>query len=103
MKERKDKSLLPSIVERLVGDYDVPPELLCGGCFIEMRGRHSITVRGCRRVIKYSTENIVLKMKSETIEITGRRLRCLTYLSGAVTIEGKINSFGFSGDRESEA
>jgi len=92
----KENGSVKSFVEKLVGDYDVPPELLCGGCFAEIRGRHSITVRGCRRVIKYSPENVILKMKREIVAISGKRLRCLTYFSGAVTVEGIIDSFSFS-------
>jgi sporulation protein YqfC len=88
------------IIERIVGDYDVPPELLCGGCFAEIRGRHQITVRGCRRVVRYSPEAVVLKMKRDTVVIAGKRLRCLTYFSGAVTVEGIIDSFSFSRDCE---
>ena len=84
-----------NLVARLVGDYDVPPELLNGGCFVEIRGRNSIIVRGCRKVVKYSTENIVLKLKRDLIEITGKKLICLTYLSGALSVEGIIDSLSF--------
>ena len=83
------------MVEALVGSCDVPPELLHGGCFIEIRGRNSITVRGCRKIVRYSTETIVLRMKSELVEIRGKRLTCLTYLSGAVAVEGLIDSVCF--------
>ena len=86
-----------SLVERLVGGYDVPPEILCGGCYAEIRGRNHVTVRGCRRVVKYSPETVVLKMKRESIVIVGKRLRCLTYFSGAVTVEGIIDTFSFLG------
>ena len=89
-----------SLVEKLVGGYDVPPEILCGGCFAEIRGRNHVTVRGCRRVVKYSPEAVVLKMKRESIVIVGKRLRCLTYFSGAVTVEGIIDTFSFLGADE---
>ena len=89
-----------SLVEKLVGGYDVPPEILCGGCFAEIRGRNQVTVRGCRRVVKYSPEAVVLKMKRESIVIVGKRLRCLTYFSGAVTVEGIIDTFSFLGTDE---
>ena len=88
--DRRDK-----LVARLVGDYDVPPELMHGGCFIEIRGRNSVVVRGCRKIIKYSTENIVLKMKRDLVEIAGKKLTCLTYFSGAVSVEGIIDSLSF--------
>ena len=89
-----------SLVEKLVGGYDVPPEILCGGCFAEIRGRNHVTVRGCRRVVKYSPEAVVLKMIRESIVIVGKRLRCLTYFSGAVTVEGIIDTFSFLGADE---
>ena len=84
-----------TIIEKLVGDHDIPPELLCGGCFIEIRGRNHVTVRGCRRIIKYTTERIVLRMHKDSLEITGKRLTCITYLAGAVSVEGIVDSVGF--------
>ena len=88
----------------LANDYDIPPELLHGGCFIEMRGRNNVVVRGCRRIIKYSTERVVLKMCRYSLIVTGKRLACLTYFSGAVSVEGIIDSISFcSGEvRENE-
>ena len=91
------------IIERLVGGCDIPPELLSGGCFVELRGRNSITVRGCKRIVKYSTEVIVLKMKSDCMEITGKRLVCLTYTSGGVLIEGIVDGIRFVRSGASEA
>lgn len=82
-------------IERLAGDYDIPPELLHGGCFVEIRGRNSVTVRGCRRIIKYCTEKVILKMCRDILEVTGKRLTCLTYFSGAVVIEGLIEGLNF--------
>lgn len=89
-REKREK-----FIERLVGGYDVPPELLCGGCHVEIRGRNRVTVRGCKKIVRYSTENIILKMKCDFLEIHGKRLCCLTYLSGAVVVEGLIDSIGF--------
>ena len=88
----------------LANDYDIPPELLHGGCFIEMRGRNNVVVRGCRRIIKYSTERVVLKMCRYSLTVTGKRLACLTYFSGAVSVEGIIDTLSFcSGEvRENE-
>lgn len=84
-----------TVAERLVGDHDIPPELLCGGCFIEIRGRNGVTVRGCRRIIRYTPESVILKMRKETLEVKGKRLTCITYLAGAVAVEGIVDSVGF--------
>ena len=97
--KKNNRNGAPSKRERLTAilanDCDIPPELLCGGCFIEIRGRNGVVVRGCRRILKYSTERILLKMRREVVEVTGKRLTCLTYFSGAVSIEGIIDSLCF--------
>ena len=100
MKRKRVNTSKESLVERLVGEYDVPPELMCGGCFAEIRGRHHVTVRGCKRVVKYSPEAVMLKMRRDTIVIEGKRLRCLTYFSGAVSVEGIIDSICFVKEQE---
>ena len=91
------------IIERLVGGCDLPPELLHGGCYVEMRGRNRVTVRGCKKIVRYSTEDIILKMKCDFLEIHGKRLCCLTYFSGAVVIEGIVDSIAFIKTFDGEA
>ena len=90
-----DKSKKRPLIERLTVEEDLPAELLSGGCFIEIRGRHSVLVRGCRRILTYSESRVALKMKKEVVEIEGKRLTCLSYLAGAVSVEGFIDSVGF--------
>ena len=84
-----------SFAEILTGEYDVPAEMLSGGCFVEIRGRHRVSVRGCRRVVLYSPVKVVLKMKKEMLQICGKRLSCSTYFAGAMAIEGIIDSVSF--------
>ena len=84
--------------ERLACDLDSPPELLSGGCFIEIRGRNSVTVYGCRRILRYTEIQILLKMKKNIVTVTGQRLTCLSYLAGAVTVEGWIDGVHFSSE-----
>ena len=81
--------------EILTGEYDVPAEMLSGGCFVEIRGRHRVSVRGCRRVILYSPAKVILKMKKEMLQICGKRLSCATYFAGAMAVEGIIDSVSF--------
>ncbi len=92
-----------SLAEWLIKDHDIPPELLSGGCFMELRGRHSVIVRGCRRVVRYSTESVMLRIYKNIVEIRGKRLTCMTYLAGTVTVEGLIDSVSFvRGDAPNE-
>ena len=82
--------------EWLAVERDIPPELLSGGCFIEIRGRNSVVVRGCRRILVYSDTKVVLKMKKDIVSVEGKRLTCISYLAGAVSVEGFVDSVNFS-------
>lgn len=93
--KQKKKREKRTFTERLAIDLDMPPELLSGGCFIEIRGRNSVVVRGCKRILAYSETKVALKLKRETVEVTGKRLTCISYLAGAVSVEGYIDSVSF--------
>ena len=93
--KNNDKNNKRGLIERLVCDYDIPPEIFSGGCFVELHGRNKVVIRGCRRIIKYSSEEIILKMLREIVEIRGKRLTYITYLAGAVSVEGLVDSVGF--------
>ena len=94
MKENK-KGKKRTLVERLTVEHDIPPELLTGGCFIEIRGRNSVVVRGCRRILTYSESRVTLRLRNEALEVTGKRLTCISYLAGAVAVEGLVDSVSF--------
>ena len=83
------------LLERLAIEKDVPPELLSGGCFVEIRGRYSAVIRGCRRILAYSETRVEMKMKRDVIAVEGKRLTCVSYLAGAVAVEGLIDRVEF--------
>ena len=95
MDSKKAKKQKRPLMERLAVENDVPPELLSGGCFVEIRGRYSVVVRGCRRILVYSDTRVVLKMRRDIIAVEGKRLTCISYLAGAVSVEGLIDKVEF--------
>lgn len=99
MKKAKEKGSggRRSIIERLVTERDVPAELLWGGCYIEIRGRSCVVIRGCRRILEYSEGRVALSLKRTAVLVTGKRLTCISYLAGAVSVEGIIDSVSFLG------
>lgn len=99
-KNQRVKKERRTLSERLAIDYDLPAELLSGGCFIEIRGRNSVVLRGCRRILTYSESKVTLKMKRDIAEVTGKRLTCTSYLAGAVSVEGFIDSVAFLKESE---
>ena len=91
------------LAELLACEQDIPAEILCGGCYLELRGRNQLSVRGCRRIVLYTPTRIILKMKKELLSVCGKRLSCVAYLAGTVTVEGLIDSVSFlRGEREEE-
>ena len=93
MKEKK--KIKRSFSELMTCDHDVPSEILYGGCYVEIRGRNRVSVRGCRRIILYSPTKVILKMKREVLRVCGKRLSCVTYFAGAIAVEGIIDSVSF--------
>ena len=86
------RAVLP---EWMVKRLDFPPEILRGGMRIELRGRESLLVEGCRQILLYTPTIVKLQMRGCCLVIEGERLLCHSYLSGAVGLEGHLVSFHF--------
>ena len=88
-----------SLTEWLAVKLDMPADALGGGVRLDLRGRNTLTVHGCTRILDYSPCEIRLLMGDCTLTVGGQRLICTSYLAGAVGIEGYICSVCF-GDEE---
>lgn len=66
------------------------------GDTLEVCGRESMLVRGCRKILLYSTEEIRLLLHSYILTVRGRDLYCTSYFSDAVSIDGHISSLEMS-------
>lgn len=89
---KKEKA---SIKERLCHSLDIQPDIFPRQTFIELRGRNSVTVRGCGRVKVYTDTEIKLSSAEGLVCIKGRRLCCTAYHKGAAVIDGFICSVSF--------
>lgn len=89
-----------TVREKLEQDLDIPSDLLCGGLLFELRGRGCAAVGGCRKILSYAPERIVLETSGDIIVISGKRLTCLTYSAREVTVKGKIDKVEFTEDGE---
>ncbi len=94
----KDMAERRPVPEWLAVKLDVPSDILSGGLRIELRGRHTLLVHGCRKILQYTSEEMRLAMRGCVLCVTGERLICHTYLAGAVGVEGKINGICFLDD-----
>jgi sporulation protein YqfC len=88
-KNNKDKA---GFLEMLAAKASLPSDSLAGEARIELRGRNTLFMQGCRRILKYSPEEMVMAAKGFAVIVKGERLVCSTYHDGAVSIDGMIAS-----------
>jgi sporulation protein YqfC len=79
---------------------DIPSDLWTGGMRMELRGRNSMVIHGCHRIVGYRPDEVRLRMKGCIVVVRGQRLGCISYLAGAVELNGQIDSLCFEeGDK----
>lgn len=81
-----------SITERFCKRFDLPADIASGGLTLELRGRNNLLLCGCREILAYSTERIVLRLAKGQIAICGRSLVMTAYYDGQTGIDGEIYS-----------
>lgn len=86
------------VPEWLAVKLDFPPDVISGGLRVELRGRNTLLIHGCRRILHYTPCEMRLSVADCVLCITGERLICHSYLAGAVGIEGQINGIFFADD-----
>ncbi|MBE6547150.1 MAG: hypothetical protein E7668_06930 [Ruminococcaceae bacterium] len=91
--ERKKEQM--GVRERLSKSLDIPPDLFGGQSLLELRGRESITLKGCGKILLYTPEEIRIALKKGCLRVCGKRLVCTSYHAGAVGIDGEIGGISF--------
>lgn len=84
-----------SMRERLCKSLDIPPDLFFGQSLLELRGRESMSIKGCGRILLYTPEEIRIALKKGCLRVCGKRLVCTSYHAGAVGIDGAIETIAF--------
>ncbi len=92
---RKGRDLIGALGEKL----DIPREALPGGFALALSGQSELTVWGCRRILSYSEQEIVLLPGKRRLHIEGDRLLCRAFGEGAVTVTGRIEAMRFEEER----
>lgn len=81
--------------ERLVKRFDIEPDVLVGGCQIELRGRHRVKLYGAEKILCYSGDMIRVRIGREVVTVEGARLECMSFLRGVAVIVGRIDGVCF--------
>ena len=86
--------------EYLAVKAELPSDVVAGGFRVEMRGRNTLFLHGCRRILKYSPQEMVMVAKGITVSVTGERLVCSTFHNGTVTVDGLLCGLRLEGEEE---
>lgn len=62
---------------------------------LEMDGTNELCVSRVGRILFYSEDEIKLALRSYDLKISGNRLYCVSYRSGAVRVSGEIRTLEF--------
>ncbi len=62
---------------------------------LEMFGNTSLVLYGCRRILKYTTEEMILRAKNFDVSVSGENLNCSVYHVQGVEISGVIEQIKF--------
>ncbi len=74
------------------------PEDAFGGSHIEIVSNSSVKVNGCRRIIDYSSDKVILSMKEYELTVVGRNLTLASYGENTAAVSGHILSVKLGGE-----
>lgn len=62
---------------------------------LEMLDNTDMLLRGCRQIVKYTANEMILRAKRFDVSVSGEGLKCATYHLEGVEIEGEIREIKF--------
>lgn len=83
--------------DRISRKMFLPTETFSGGIYIELRGRTELCLGGCRRILKYSEDEMIFEICDGSVCVRGEKLSANSYLAGTVGVRGYIESVSFGG------
>lgn len=89
---RQKKDFFSRVGERL----GLPREGLPGGFSAFLSGAGEVTVRGCRKILRYEPEIISLSVGKQELSVHGAGLVCTAYSAETVTVTGNIAALTLS-------
>lgn len=81
-----------SLGERVHDMLDVPLESVSAVSVVEVKGGCEAVVIGCRGVLEYGRETILLRVREGTVRILGASLEMQSLLQDSVTVRGVIEA-----------
>ncbi|MBO5280676.1 MAG: YabP/YqfC family sporulation protein [Clostridia bacterium] len=92
--KRYQKQNKESVAEKLCRCMDLPSDL-ANGNLVEIRGRGSVSVCGCRKILLYSHDRIELEGKEFDTVIVGKRLEFTGFGDKCAEVCGLVDRIEF--------
>lgn len=89
-------SRIGDFVTRMGTKYGMPSQE--GGFGVALTGRREAVVTGCRRILHYGEDEMILALVKGKLRVRGSGLFCYSFEGGAVTLRGLIDAVLFEGD-----
>lgn len=86
------------VLARLSRALDIAPDVLSRECVVELRGRELISVHGVERILLYLPNEIRILTPRGVLSIAGAGLTFISYTTGSVGIEGRVDKIEFLGE-----
>ena len=81
-------------IRRSLSDRMEIPEDTLGNIFrLQIIGDCAI-LSGCRKILKYKSEEIVVLTKESAISFCGEHLKCVYFFEGTIEIKGNFSGIG---------
>lgn len=74
---------------------ELPKDILCGMPYLTFHGNLELIIENHRGLINYSTTEISVMAKDNTIIIKGSDMYILEYSKDSITIKGQLNEVRF--------
>ena len=78
---------------KLSGKLELPEDSLGAAYRLQVIGNTAILC-GCRKLLKYKSEEIAALTKEATITFSGEHLKCVYFFEGTIEIHGEISGIG---------
>lgn len=87
----QDQNQEHKIIERL----ELPQDIILGVPLLSMQGNSELMIENHRGLLQYDSNEIQVRTKTFTIQVTGRKLTIQEYRKDVLIIRGKIERMQF--------
>lgn len=87
----QDQNQEHKIIERL----ELPQDIILGVPLLSMQGNAELMIENHRGLLQYDSDEIRVRTKTFTVQVTGRKLTIQEYRKDVLIIRGKIERMQF--------